>query len=147
MKQVEECPDVDTSEPLSQETEFLVRSHYDASQGRDHVPGRIHAISEITGNSIEAADGDIGNADDFLIDTELWQVRYLTVHTSSWWTDDKRLISPFSIDWIDRARSIIHLDVTCQKVKDSPPYVAADTVDGAFEESFHSYYGIHWARR
>jgi len=107
----------------------------------------VHSLSEVTGDSIEAADGDVGHADDFLIDTALWQVRYLTVHKSTWWTEEKRLISPLSIDWIDRVRSIVHLHVTCQKVKDSPPYIESETVDGAFEELFHSYYGIHWARR
>ena len=108
---------------------------------------RVRSISEITGDSIETTDGDIGHAEDFLIDTALWQVRYLIVHASSWWPGEKLLVSPFSIDWIDWARSIIHLDVTRQKVKDSPPFVAAQTVDGAFEESFHTYYGIRWARR
>jgi hypothetical protein len=45
---------------------------------------RLRTISEITGNSIEATDGDIGHAEDFLIDTDFWQVRYLIVHTSIW---------------------------------------------------------------
>ena len=149
MRQVEECPDVDTSEPLSQEMEVPVRGHYDLPPGlgATHQESHVHGISEITGDSIEATDGAIGHAEDFLIDTEGWRVRYLTVHASSWWTDEKRLISPLSIDWIDWARSIIHLDITCQKVKDSPPYVAGDTVDGAFEDLFHTYYGIRWARR
>lgn len=149
MKQVAECPDVDTSEPLSQEMEVLLRNHYNLPPGMiaAHQDWHVHGISEITGASIEATDGAIGHAEDFLIDTENWQVRYLTVHTSTWWTNDKRLISPRSIDWIDSARSIIHLDVTCEKVKDSPPYVAADTVDGAFDALFDTYYGIRWVRR
>jgi len=173
MRQVAECPDFDASEPLSQETETMVRNYYDLPNGDDRVPAdgeiargpsrvlvaapagldvtrdgsHVHRISGITGDSIEAADGDIGHAEDFPIDSTLWQVRFLTVHASSWWTDEKRLISPLSIDWIDRARSIIHLDVTCQKEKDSPPYVAAETVDGAFDELFHTDYGIRWVRR
>ncbi len=114
------------------------------SESRDN---HVHGISEITGNSIEATDGDIGHAEDFLIDTTLWQVRYLVVDTSNWWSGQKLLVSPLSIDWIDWARSIIHLDVTRQKVKDSPPYVVTDTVDGAYEELFETYYGIRWLRR
>ena len=163
VRQVEECPDVGASEPLSQESEALLCEHYDLPNGRDHfrlgdhdgkpseviVPDQpqgfttaapaerdgsrgdphVRSISEITGDSIEATDGDIGHAEDFLIDTALWQVRYLIVHTSSWWPGEKLLVSPLSIDWIERARSIIHLDVTRQKVKDSPPYVVAETVD------------------
>ncbi len=108
---------------------------------------RVRSISEITGDEIEATDGDIGHAEDFLIDTALWQVRYLIVHTSNWWAGEKLLVSPLSVGRIDWARSIIHLDVSRQKVKDSPPYAAAQTVDGAFEELFHSYYGFRGARR
>jgi hypothetical protein len=108
---------------------------------------QLRSISGCTSNAIEATDGDIGHAEDFLIDTTLWRVRYLVVHTSSWWPGEKLLVSPLSIDWIDWARSIIHLDVDRQKVKDSPPYVAAETVDGAFDDRFQTYYGFRWARR
>jgi len=111
-----------------------------------HTPN-LHGLSAITRSTIEATDGDIGHAEDFLVDTASWQVRYMTVHTANWWPGEKVLISPRSVDWIDVARGIIQLDVTRQKVKDSPPYVAAQTVDGAFEESFHSYYGIRFVRR
>ncbi len=180
MQQVEDSPDVDTSGPLSQAMDVLVRRHYGripaasavTGDGQDGGPPApftlgqpqpyaatdpaepggggdtdVHSIEGIRGDTIETTDGDIGHAEDFLIDTALWQVRYLVVHTSSWWPGEKLLVSPLSIDWIDRARSIIHLDVTRQKVKDSPPYVAADTVDGAYDELFHTYYGLRLARR
>ena len=173
MRQVEDCPDIDTSKPLSPATETLFRNHYNISPGPGRLPGNdaialaplqilpvvsvardtngqgplLNSLSDITGISIEATDGDVGHSEDFLIDTALWQVRYLTVHSSRWWTGETRLISPQSIEWVDWARSIIHLNVTCQKVKNSPPYVAADTADGAFEELFDTYYGIRWVRR
>jgi hypothetical protein len=41
----------------------------------------------------------------------------------------------------------IHVDVTHQKVKDSPPVVPAETVDGACEELFPTCCGIRLARR
>jgi hypothetical protein len=148
MRQIEESPGYDADGPLAPEAEAMVRAHYHLPAGIGGGPGtRVHSVSEITGDSIEATDGDIGHAEDFLIDTAAWQVRYLVVHTSDWWPGEKLLVSPLSIDWIDRARSIIHLGVSRQKVRDSPPYDAAGTVDGAYEESFHTYYGIRWARR
>lgn len=107
--------------------------------------GHVSSISAITGYSIEATDGHIGHAEDFLIDTALWQVRYLIVHTSRWWPSEKLLVSPLSVERIDRHESTIHIAETRQRVKDSPPYIAADTVDGAFEELFHTYYGLRGA--
>ena len=71
----------------------------------------------------------------------------MTVHTANCWPGEKVLISPRSVDWIDVPRGITQLDVISQKVKNSPSYVATETVDGAFEESFDSYYGIRFTRR
>jgi hypothetical protein len=141
MMQVKESPDVEAILALRQRPEAAPSE----LNGRRRVT-HVRLLSEITGNTIEGTDGDIGHAEDFLIDTVIWQIRYVIVHTSSWWAGEKLLVSPLSIDWIDTARSILNLDVTRQKVKDSPPYVASETVDGAYEELFHTYYGIHWAR-
>jgi hypothetical protein len=102
----------------------------------------FRGISEIAGDSIEATDGGIGHAEDFLIDTALWQVRYLIVHTSNWWPGEELLVSPLSIQSIDWEQSVIHLDVSRQKVRNGPSYVATEAVDRAFEELFHTYYGI-----
>jgi hypothetical protein len=73
-------------------------------------------------------------------------MEYLVVHTTSWWPSGKCLVSPPMIDWIDRARSSIHLKVTRQDVKASPRYDAAESVDGAFEELFHAHYGTRAVR-
>jgi hypothetical protein len=176
MRQVEESPDVDDSEPPSKGIGTRIREHYEILRGEDHFlwggddghppdvippdqppqsatasPAElqgarrdviVRGISEIAGDLIEATDGDIGHAEDFLVDTALWQVRYLIVHTSSWWPGEKLLVSPLSINSIDWAQSVIHLDVSRQKVRSGPSYVATEAIDGAFEELFHTYYGI-----
>lgn len=181
LRQIEQGPDFDSSEPLSEETDTAALAHYHFPHGEDRfiwctqaekaaawpdgdtavlsmtaagsetgvdpIGGHVRSLAEITGGVIEASDGDIGHAEDFLIDTAMWHVRYLVVHTSSWWVGEKTLVSPQSIAWIDWARRNIHLDVTRQKVKDSPPYNARQTVDGAFESLFHSYYGFRGPRR
>ncbi len=158
MRQIEQSPDTDASVRLSQSTDLEARAHDADAKTQAEIPangdpkaalreGLVRSMSEITGDAIEATDGDIGHAEDFLIDTAMWQVRYLIVHTSSWWAGEKLLISPLSIDRIDWARSIIHLDVSRQKVKDSPTYIAEQTADIAFEELFHHYYGFRGPRR
>lgn len=141
MRPVGQSPDADANQPLSQAVEISVRTHYDLPPRPDATPHEPHIpnLTGLNGYSIEATHGDIGHAEDFLIDTTRWQVRYLTVDTSREWTNEKRLISTLSIDWMDRTRSIIHLAATCQRVKRSPLYVAAETVDGAFGEWIHTY--------
>ena len=62
----------------------------------------------------------------------------------SWWPGERVLISPLSVREIDWADKLIQLDVSRQKVKDSPLYDPSLTVDGAYEEKFLTYYGIRW---
>jgi hypothetical protein len=105
----------------------------------------VHSIAGLSGGVTHAVDGDIGQAQDVLIDPALWRVGYLVVHTSGWWPSRKCLVSPPMIDWIDRTRSNIHLKVTRQEIKASPRYDAVEAVDGEFEELFHSHYGTRAA--
>jgi hypothetical protein len=107
----------------------------------------VRSTSEIRGNSVDATDGDIGHAEDFLIDTSAWQLRYLIVHTSSWWDGEKLLVSFPLVKSIDSAKGVIHLSVSQHQVKNSPPYVEEETANGAFEDLFHSYFGIRGPRR
>ena len=70
-----------------------------------------------------------------------WSIHFLVVDTSNWWFGMKVLISPRlarEIDWTDR---LVNLDVDRQKVQDSAPYDASKTVDRAYENHYHNYYG------
>jgi len=50
------------------------------------------------------------------------------------------LISPGSAGTIDWQDQLVNLNVDRQKVKDSPEYDAATTVDQAYQQRFHEYY-------
>ena len=101
----------------------------------------LRSIEAVTGYHIHASDGEIGHVEDFLVEDADWSIHYLVVDTKNWWPGKKVLISPRlarEIDWTDR---LVNLDVDRQKVKDSPPYDASTTVDWAYENHFHNYYG------
>jgi hypothetical protein len=101
----------------------------------------LRSIKVVTGYHIHAGDGEIGHVEDFLVEDSDWSVRYLVVDTRNWWPGKRVLISPRSakeIDWTDK---LVYLDVDRQKVKGSPAYDAATTVDQGFEDHFHDYYG------
>ena len=86
-------------------------------------------------------DGEIRHVEDFLVDDANWNIRYVAVDTRNWWPGKKVLISPRSVRAIDWAHRLMTLDVGPQKVKGSPPFDLAKTVDRAYEEQFHGYYG------
>jgi hypothetical protein len=115
-------------------------------QEKDRDP-HLRSTEAVTGYHIHASDGEIGHVEDFLMEDADWSIHYLIVDTKNWWPGKKVLISPRSaaeIDWTDK---LVNLDVVRQKVKDSPVYDPALTVDRAYDDKFLTYYGINWATK
>jgi uncharacterized protein YrrD len=116
----------------------------DTSQ-RDGDP-HLRSVEVVTGYHVHATDGDIGHVEDFLLDDAKWNFRYIKVDTKNWWPGARVLISPHSIRSIDVAQKRVELNVSRKKVRESPPYDASNTVDGAYDETFLTYYGIKWVQ-
>jgi hypothetical protein len=118
----------------------------DAALPADAGDPHLRSVKAMIGHHIHATDGEIGHAEDFLIDDDGWIVRYIKVNTENWWPGNRVLISPRSIRQIDWEEKLVNLDVNRRKVKKSPPYDPSTTVDGAYEETFLTYYGIRWVQ-
>jgi len=54
---------------------------------------------EVSGYHIQAADGEIGHVDNFVINDETWAIRYPIIDTKNWLPGKKILVS---LQWIDR---------------------------------------------
>ena len=104
----------------------------------------LRSAEAVTGFHVHATDGEIGRVVDFLIEDADWSIRYIKVDTKNWRSGGEVLISPRSVRSVDRTSRSVHLDVDRQKVKNSPPYDPSKTADGAYDESFLTYYGIRW---
>ena len=59
----------------------------------------LRSTREITGYGIHASDGHIGHVEDFLIDENSWNIRYLIVDTKNLLPGKKVIIS---VDWIEK---------------------------------------------
>ena len=79
-----------------------------------------------------------------LIEDVGWSIRYIKVDTKNRWPESSVLISPRSIRKIDCKGRLVYLDVNRQRVQNSPPYDPCTTVDGAYDETFLTYYGVRW---
>jgi hypothetical protein len=75
-------------------TPFVAPLHLSEATPRD--PGSVDAqrnegdphlrsIAAVTGYHIHATDGEIGHAEDFLVDDAGWGIRYVAVDTKNWW--------------------------------------------------------------
>ena len=46
------------------------------------------------GTTLKGTDEAIGHVEDFIVDDETWEVRYLVIDTSNWWFGKKVLVAP-----------------------------------------------------
>ena len=108
-----------------------------ANDGDPH----LRSTTAVTGSHIEATDGEIGHVENMLIDDTRWYVRYLIVDTKNWWFGKHVLISPYAVKGIRWSDHSMTLDVTRQRVKDSPAWDPIAMIDQVYEKKLHGHYG------
>ena len=120
------------------EMQQVHREAVEAQQGRDDP--NLRSINAVEGYYIKATDGDIGHVEDMLVEESDWSIHYLVIDTKNWWPGKKVLISPRSAHDINWANKTVSLNVTRDKVKNSPEYDESTIVDRAYEDRFGTYY-------
>jgi hypothetical protein len=109
----------------------------------DRLVGEVHLRStrEVGGYHFQGSDKAIGCVEDFLIDDDTWQVRYLAIDTSSWWFGRKVLIAPHWATRIDWAERKVYLDISRKAIKDSPEWNGTAAINRKYESSLYAHYG------
>ncbi|MGD9330852.1 MAG: hypothetical protein PVJ53_06050 [Desulfobacterales bacterium] len=88
------------------------------SAGKSH----LRSVKEVAGYHVEATDGSAGRVDDFLLDHDVWAIRYLVVDTRKWLSGRKVLISPTWARRIDWKRSQLHVRMNRGAIENSPVF-------------------------
>jgi uncharacterized protein YrrD len=101
----------------------------------------LRSTHKVTGYSIHAIDGKIGDVEDFIIDYSSWKVAYLVADTGHWFPGKKVLISPKLIKKIEWDTSEVILKVTEEAVKDSPEYEPSVAISDSYVSNLKKYYG------
>jgi hypothetical protein len=105
----------------------------------------LRSLVEVTGYDIHASDGEMGHVESFLIDDESWDIRYLVANTRNWWFGRQVLLSPAAVRGIDWELHKVDLNLTCYKIKGSPPWEPTGLLDRAYEQLLQAYY--EWPAR
>ena len=108
----------------------------------------LRSSAAVTGYDIQASDGSIGHVKDFILDDESWAIRYLLVDTRNWWPGGKKvLLATHWIERIDWAESTVHVKLTREQIRDSPPYQEDSPIDREYEKRLHAAYSRegYWA--
>ncbi len=123
-----------------------VRDAAQATQVGNADP-HLRSFGAVRLSQIRAEDRAIGHLENFLVDDVSWAVHYLIVDTRDWWPGSRVLISPHAVQDINWPRRLIHLSVTADQVRSSPPWKPADVIDRAYQERLHNHYtwpGYGW---
>ena len=99
----------------------------------------LRSASEVTGYYIEAKDGDLGHVEDFVVDDETWEIRYIVVDTKNWWTGKQVLVSPEWIDRVSWSDSRVYVDLSREMIKSAPEFNPKDLGRG-YDERLHKHY-------
>jgi len=100
----------------------------------------LRSAQEVTGYKIEAADGEIGRVEDFLIDDETWAIRYLIIDTRRWLPGTRVLISPTWIKRIGWRHSQVVVGLRREAIEQSPEYSDESLVTRDYEAALHRHY-------
>jgi hypothetical protein len=160
-EQVKNSPGIEEDQPVSRQREMALHEYYRWNpywtgpgaapitaparmpESVKEAPGDPHlrSVAEVTGYHIAATDGEIGHAEDFIVEDETWWFRYIVVDTRNWLPGRKVLVSPQWIRKIEWSERMVHVDLTQEQVEASPPYDPTAAVNRRYEEQLFDFYG------
>ncbi|MBN1471518.1 MAG: PRC-barrel domain-containing protein [Syntrophaceae bacterium] len=100
----------------------------------------LRSMREVNSYYVQAADGEIGHVEDFIIDDETWAIRYLIVDTKNWWKGKTVLISPRWIERVSWDEAKVFINLSREAVKQSPEYTDESLLTRDFEIRLHGHY-------
>jgi hypothetical protein len=167
-KQIEESPSIDARKPVYRQHEIELMDYYkwpnywemvgshmpetalliarsgvkkENKQQRRENP-HLRSTREVIGYYIQARDGEIGHADDFIIEDENWIIRYVVVDTRNWLPWSKKVIlSPSWVQEIDWADEKIFVDLKRKLIENSPEFDPSKPVNREYEIRLYDFYG------
>jgi uncharacterized protein YrrD len=168
MDQIKESPNVNLDEPVSRQHDSDYRTYPQYPErsglwGTDANPkspsivgpnavlpdesasngGDVHLRSarEVRGYHIQGRDDAIGHVEDFIVDDQTWEVRYLMIDTRNWWFGKKVLLAPHWANYVSWEERKVYLDSSRREIKDSPQWTSVKDINREYEERLHSHYG------
>jgi hypothetical protein len=164
--QIEASPPLESHKPVSQQFEEAYYGHYgypvywggpfnwgaypyiERDRQRWTKPGQtkknwdphLNSTFSVSGNHIQALDGEIGHVQDFIIDDESWAIRYLVIDTHNWWPGKKVLVSPRWIERVSWDERKVFVNLDRETVKQSPAYTGESELTREYETRLHQHY-------
>ncbi len=165
-KQIENSPPLDNDKPVSRQFEDSYYKYYgyplywggaymwgaypyimtdsknliESTQSEKTWDSHLRSTYDVKGYAIQAIDGDIGHIVDYIIDDEVWAIRYLIIDTRNWWPGKKVLISPDRIESISWEKREVFVNLMQETIKSSPEYTDDTLIDQDYEKTLDRHY-------
>ncbi len=101
----------------------------------------MRSVNEVTGYKISAEDGDFGHVHDFIVEDDVWTIRYLVISTRNWLPGKKVLISPEWISRIDWIYADVEVSLSMDTIKNAPEFNPSEPINREYEKRLHDFYG------
>jgi hypothetical protein len=101
----------------------------------------LRSTSEVLGYHIQARDGELGQLDDFICDTNSWAIRYMVLDTRKWLPGRRVLLDLGWIDRLDWHAKRARVGLSREQIKNAPPFDPEAPINRAVEQRFYDYYG------
>jgi len=165
-KQIEDSPSLDSDKPVSQQFEDVYYGYYGwpmywdgpnmwgyypyiardremwgkNNHGKKAWNPHLRSTHHVSGYHIQAADGEIGHIEDFIIDDETWAICYLIVATQNWLPGKKILLSTRWIERVSWEESKVFIALPLETIRQSPEYTEESLLTREYENTLHRYY-------
>jgi hypothetical protein len=108
----------------------------------------LRSAKYVRGYHVHGSDEEIGHIEDFIVDDETWQIRYLVINTSNWWVGKNVLVPPFWATRVSWDENMVYLGLSREEIRNCPEWNADAAVNRAYEERLFDYYGrpVYWER-
>ena len=152
MDQIKNGPIVEKDKPIDRQFEQTLYGYYGWKPYWENEGQTQNLISmdEIMKYHLSASDGDIGHAEDLIIDDSDWTIRYMVVDMSNWNPAAKRtLISTNWIKDVNMKTKKIDVDVNKEMIKGAPEYDPEDMMITEAEKKLHAHYKkpTYWTKK
>jgi uncharacterized protein YrrD len=110
--------------PPAVESQIAAAATARRRESEESYDEHLRNANEMKGYHIEAADGEIGHVDNFVIDDTDWAIRFIIIKTGGWLSGRKTLVAPQSIKRISWTESKMFVSLTRDQIASGPEYIA-----------------------
>jgi len=115
----------------------------EVEQDRPVLPAsttHLHSARALQGYRVDSSEGTIGNIEDFIVDDESWELRYLVVNSNQGQPGKAVIIAPAWLDNVDWREHKVDIGISLQSIERSPEWNRDTPIAREYEARLFEHY-------